>query len=151
MKLVLQRVNEAYVSVDGQVVGSIGYGMVILLCIEKGDSPELVEHYATKSVELRIFNDEQGKMNRSIQEIGGEILLISQFTLAADAEKGRRPSFDQAAPPEMAERLYQYFAGKIREKGVRVATGVFGAMMNVALENSGPVTIVLGKRNENGQ
>ncbi|HJZ13413.1 MAG TPA: D-aminoacyl-tRNA deacylase [Acidobacteriota bacterium] len=144
MKLVLQRVKEARVSVEGKQVGVIGAGLLVFLCIEKGDDEQLAEHYASKVVELRIFGDEQGKMNRSLREVGGEVLLISQFTLAADAEKGRRPSFDRAAPPETADRLYRHFAGKLQALGISVATGVFQAFMEVALINDGPVTILLG-------
>jgi len=117
----------------------------VFLCIEKGDDRTMADTYAKKTVELRIFSDEAGKMNRSVKETGGEVLLISQFTLAADAEKGRRPSFDRAAPPDTANELYLYFAGKLAEEGVRVATGVFAADMKVALINDGPVTILLGK------
>lgn len=145
MKLVLQRVSEASVTVDGRVVASIGQGLVVFLCIEKADGPEQVEHYARKTAEVRIFNDDAGKMNRSIQDVGGEILLISQFTLAGDVEKGRRPSFESAARPNMAEELYELFARMLREQNIRVATGVFRAMMKVALVNDGPVTILLGK------
>ena len=145
MKLVVQRVSEAYVSVDGTPVGSIGRGLVVFLCVEKGDDRDLADHYASKVVELRIFNDEEMKMNRSIKEVGGEILLISQFTLAADAEKGRRPSFDKAERPEVAEDLYRYFARKIAYEGVAVVTGVFQAYMKIGLVNDGPVTIILGK------
>src|SRR5262245_28932617 len=109
MKLVLQRVSQASVTVDEKVVGSIGTGLLVLLCVEHGDTSELAKHYATKVVELRIFADDAGKMNRSIQETGGEVLVISQFTLAAETEKGRRPSFIGAAPPELATRLYEEF------------------------------------------
>jgi D-tyrosyl-tRNA(Tyr) deacylase len=147
MKLVIQRVSEASVQVDEKVVGSIGNGLLVLLCIEKGDTSEAARHYAAKVVDLRIFADEAGKMNRSVGEIGGEVLVISQFTLAADAEKGRRPSFDGAAPPELATKLYQEFTDEISCRGIRVATGIFGAYMKVALLNDGPVTILLGKRN----
>jgi D-tyrosyl-tRNA(Tyr) deacylase len=146
MKLVVQRVSEASVSVDGRLMSSIGAGLLVLLCIEKGDGEALADHYAHKVAELRIFPDEAGKMNRSVKEMGGSVLLISQFTLAGDVEKGRRPSFDRAAPPEEAERLYSYFAKKIREEGIAVETGVFQAYMKVALVNDGPVTIVLGNR-----
>jgi len=145
MKLVVQRVTEASVSVDGRLVSTIGQGLLVLLCIEKGDSEPLADHYARKVAELRIFQDEAGKMNRSIKDTGGNVLLISQFTLAGDVEKGRRPSFDRAAPPEEAERLYSYFAQKMREEGVALQTGVFQAYMKVALVNDGPVTILLGK------
>ncbi len=145
MKLVLQRVSEASVTVGGDKRGSIGRGLAVFLCIEKGDDRTMADTYAKKTVELRIFSDEAGKMNRSVKETGGEVLLISQFTLAADAEKGRRPSFERAAPPDTANELYLYFAGKLAEEGVRVATGVFAADMKVALINDGPVTILLGK------
>jgi D-tyrosyl-tRNA(Tyr) deacylase len=148
MKLVLQRVSQASVTVDETVVGSIGAGLLVLLCVEHGDTSELANHYASKVVELRIFADEAGKMNRSIQETGGEILAISQFTLAADVEKGRRPSFIGAAPHDLATRLYEEFTREIAARGVRVAKGIFGAYMKVALINDGPVTIILGKRNE---
>jgi D-tyrosyl-tRNA(Tyr) deacylase len=145
MKLVVQRVTEASVSVDGRLLSSIDAGLLVLLCIEKGDSEALADHYARKVAELRIFQDEAGKMNRSLKETGGSVLLISQFTLAGDVEKGRRPSFDRAAPPDEAERLYSYFAEKIRGEGIAVQKGVFQAYMKVALVNDGPVTILLGK------
>lgn len=144
MKIVLQRVSEASVSVGEEVVGSIGPGMLLLLCIEKGDDASLVHHYASKIVDLRIFSDDAGKMNRSIREAGGEVLLISQFTLAADLERGRRPGFERAAPPDQAEQLYNLFADKIRQQDIRVATGVFRAYMAVHLVNDGPVTFILG-------
>lgn len=144
MKIVLQRVSEASVLVGDEVVGAIGPGMLLLLCIEKGDDASLVQQYASKIVELRIFSDDAGKMNRSIREAGGEVLLISQFTLAADLERGRRPGFERAAPPDQAEQLYNLFADKIREQEIRVATGVFRAYMAVRLVNDGPVTFILG-------
>jgi D-aminoacyl-tRNA deacylase len=144
MKIVLQRVSEASVSVEGKTVGSIGPGMLILFCAEKGDDATMASHYASKIADLRIFNDEAGKMNRSIRETGGEVLVISQFTLAADVERGRRPGFERAAPPELAESLYNQFAEKIREQNIPVATGVFRAYMAVHLVNDGPVTIALG-------
>jgi D-tyrosyl-tRNA(Tyr) deacylase len=143
MKIVLQRVTEASVSVSGEIVGSIGPGMLILLCVEKGDGFAIADRYASKIVELRMFSDEEGKMNRSIREKSGEILLISQFTLAADLERGRRPGFEKAAPPDQAEQLYDYFAEKIRQQGIRVATGIFRAYMAVKLVNDGPVTFIL--------
>ena len=148
MKLVLQRVSEASVSVETNQIGSIGKGLVVFLCIEKGDTPELVERYASKVVQLRIFEDSNGKMNLSLAEVQGEVLLISQFTLAADAEKGRRPSFDRAAPPEVALPLYNHFAAEITNFGVPVIQGVFQTMMKVSLVNDGPVTLILGKRME---
>ncbi len=144
MRLVLQRVSEGAVSVDEKIIGSIGGGLVLFLCIEKGDTEALVDRYADKVVSLRIFEDHEGKMNRSILEVGGKILLISQFTLAADVEKGRRPSFDRAAPPDVARPLYEYFAQKLAGNGVSVVTGVFQAMMKVSLVNDGPVTLILG-------
>ncbi len=145
MILVLQRVSEASVSVEGRIVGAIGPGLLILLCVEKGDDAALAAHYASKVVDLRIFNDPAGKMNLSIRETGGEILLISQFTLAADVQRGRRPGFERAAPPDVAEDLYNYFAKRIREENIRVETGIFRAYMAVALVNDGPVTMILGK------
>jgi D-aminoacyl-tRNA deacylase len=146
MKLVLQRVSEASVSVDGTVRGSIRHGLVVFLCVEKEDTEAEADRYAMKVATLRIFDDAAGKMNLSLQEIKGEVLLVSQFTLAADAEKGRRPSFDRAAPPETALRLYEYFAKKLRHDGIHVACGVFQARMKIALVNEGPVTILLGNR-----
>src|SRR5262245_11672279 len=133
MKIVLQRVSEASVSVDSKTIGSIGKGVVLFLCIEKGDTTEVVARYASKISQLRIFGDDQGKMNLSLQEVKGEVLLISQFTLAADAEKGRRPSFDRAAPPEVAQPLYNEFAQNLLNSGVPVIQGVFQAMMKVSL------------------
>lgn len=148
MKLVIQRVSEASVAVEGSIVGKIGRGLLVFLCVEKGDGEKVASHYARKAAELRIFGDESGKMNLSVKDTGGEVLLISQFTLSANVEKGRRPSFDQAAPPEDADRLYRFFAERLRQEGVQVATGVFRAMMQVALINDGPVTIILGGRSE---
>lgn len=147
MKLVIQRVSEASVTVDDRIVGSIGRGLLVFLCVERGDDEKNADHYAHKVAGLRIFPDEAGKMNRSVIEIKGEVLLVSQFTLAGDVEKGMRPSFVNAAPPEEADRLYLYFAEKLKQEGVTVATGVFRAMMKVALINDGPVTIILGNRN----
>lgn len=145
MKLVVQRVSEAYVDIEGRDRGSIGKGLVVLVCVEKGDAQPVVEHYSAKVVDLRIFPDEAGKMNRSVKETGGDLLIISQFTLAGDAEKGRRPGFDRAAPPDVAEPLYNHFVSKICEHGLRVVTGVFQAHMKVGLVNDGPVTILLGR------
>jgi D-aminoacyl-tRNA deacylase len=144
MRLVLQRVSEASVSVEGKTVGAIEAGLVLFLCIEKGDTASVADRYAGKVVSVRIFEDDAGKMNRSLKETGGKVLLISQFTLAADAEKGRRPSFDKAATPEEARVLYEYFGQKLEEAGVPVVTGIFQAMMKVALVNDGPVTLILG-------
>jgi D-aminoacyl-tRNA deacylase len=143
MKAVLQRVSKASVRVDEHVTGSISAGLMILLGVEKGDSERDSEFLARKSAELRIFNDAEGKMNRSVQEINGSILLISQFTLAAEWKKGRRPSFIKAAEPAEGNRLYEHFASQLRNLGLPVETGIFGAHMEVALVNDGPVTIIL--------
>lgn len=148
MKLVVQRVSEASVTVEGSVVARIGRGLLVFLCVEKGDTERLAAHYARKVAGLRIFGDEGGKMNLSVKDADGSVLLISQFTLAGDVEKGRRPSFDMAAPPDEADPLYRYFAQKLEEEGVPVVTGVFRAMMQVALINDGPVTILLGARKD---
>lgn len=130
-------------AVDGDIVGQIGTGLLILLGVEKGDSERDCEFLSRKSVEMRIFADEQGKMNLSLKEAGGSVLLISQFTLPAEWKKGRRPSFIRAAEPAEGERLYQHFAQCLRQLDVRVETGVFGAHMDVALVNDGPVTMIL--------
>ncbi len=143
MKAVLQRVSSGRVTIDGRKVGEIGRGLVVLLGVAQGDSDADVRWLAGKIEELRIFEDDAGKMNVSLVEIGGEVLLVSQFTLLANCRKGRRPSFTRAAPPELGEELYERFAELLRADGVRVATGEFGAMMVVSIENEGPVTIVL--------
>lgn len=143
MKAVIQRVREASVEVDGETVGSIGLGLVILLGIAQNDSEADADYLAEKIPHLRIFNDEAGKMNLSLKEVGGSVLTISQFTLLADTRKGRRPSFVQAAPPEKAEPLYDYFVHRLESQGVQVACGIFGAMMLVKIFNDGPVTLVL--------
>ncbi len=145
MKLVVQRVSEASVTVEDQCIGSIGRGLLVFLCVERGDDEKIASHYAHKVAGLRIFPDEAGKMNRSVVDVQREILLVSQFTLAGDVEKGMRPSFVNAAPPEEADRLYLYFAEKLKEEGISVATGVFRAYMKVALVNDGPVTILMGR------
>jgi D-tyrosyl-tRNA(Tyr) deacylase len=132
--------------VDGAVKGAISRGLVVFLCIEKGDIESAAEQYAHKVAGLRIFPDNAGKMNLSVKGIDGAVLLISQFTLAGDVEKGMRPSFMDAASPEEADRLYLYFVECLRSEGVAVETGVFQAMMKVALINDGPVTILLGGR-----
>jgi len=143
MRIVVQRVLEASVRIDGKTVGQIGPGLVLLIGIHASDTETDMEFWADKCIHLRIFNDEHEKMNRSLLEINGEILAISQFTLYGDARKGRRPSFIDAARPEVAEPLYNGFVGLLREKGIQVATGVFGAMMDVEIHNSGPVTLIL--------
>jgi D-tyrosyl-tRNA(Tyr) deacylase len=146
MKIVLQRVKKAVVEVQGKVVGKIEQGICLLVGIEKEDSEKDAEYLANKIVELRIFPDEDGKMNLSLQEIEGEVLAISQFTLAGSVKKGRRPSFDRAEAPKRAEELFNTFVSLIRQMGVRVDTGVFGALMDVHLINEGPVTLILHEK-----
>ena len=146
MRAVLQRVDSASVAVDGEVVGRIGEGLMILVGVEKGDTEAEVGWVAKKSAELRIFRDEAGKMNRSVQDVGGAVLAVSQFTLLADCRKGRRPGFDRAAPPEEGQRLYELYCSELRAMGLQVETGVFGAEMIVDICNHGPVTIVLERK-----
>jgi D-aminoacyl-tRNA deacylase len=143
MKIVLQRVSRGRVSVGGQVVAETGAGFVILLGIGEGDGIEQARALVDKIVHLRIFEDEHGKMNRSIQEVGGEALVVSQFTLYADTRKGRRPSFTRAAHPDAARPLVETFTGMLREQGIPAQTGEFGAHMLVEIINDGPVTIWL--------
>jgi D-tyrosyl-tRNA(Tyr) deacylase len=144
MRAILQRVKSGSVSIADEIVGQIGPGFVILLGITHGDTADDVAWLAEKTVHLRVFSDEAGKMNRSLLDVAGEILLVSQFTLYADAGKGRRPSYVNAAPPGIAEPLVDAFAGALRQLGVKkVATGVFGATMLVNIQNDGPVTIIL--------
>ena len=139
----LQRVKNASVTVNEQVIGAVKQGLLVLVCAEKGDSAEQCEKLAKKVLAYRIFEDENGKMNKSVSDIGGEILIVSQFTLAADTAKGLRPSFTPAADPETGKRLYEHFIEKIKESGLKTETGQFGANMQVALINDGPVTIWL--------
>ena len=139
----LQRVKSASVTVDGQVIGSAGQGLLVLVCAEKGDTEEQSEKLAKKVLAYRIFEDENGKMNKSLTDIGGDILIVSQFTLAAETSKGLRPSFTPAADPETGKKLYEHFVSKVKESGLRTETGEFGAYMQVALVNDGPVTIWL--------
>jgi D-aminoacyl-tRNA deacylase len=143
MRAVVQRVRSCRVVVDGRVVGEIGRGLLVLLGIRTGDTIDLARWLADKVVGLRILEDEQGKMNVSVADAGGSVLVVSQFTLYGDCSKGRRPSFIDAARPEVAEPLYEAFANAIRMEGVPVATGRFGAMMQVELVNDGPVTVIL--------
>ncbi len=143
MRIVLQRVTRASVTVDGRVTGEIGPGLVVLVAVGREDSSATAASMAEKIVNLRIFNDDQGKMNRSLLDTGGAILAVSQFTLYADARGGRRPSFVLAAPPELGKALYEEFVAALRALGVRVETGVFQAHMSVDLVNDGPVTILL--------
>lgn len=147
MRAVLQRVKEAKVMVDGKAVGEIKRGILALLGVGKADTEEDAAWIADKIVNLRIFEDDEGKMNRSLLEIGGELLIVSQFTLYGDARKGRRPSFTEAAPPDLGERLYEKVVENIRTKyGLKVETGIFGALMDVHLVNWGPVTILLDSK-----
>ena len=146
MRAVIQRVKEARVEVDGEVVGKIGQGLLVLLGVGKDDTEVDVRYIADKVSGLRIFEDETGKMNLCITDVKGEVLAVSQFTLYGDCRKGRRPSFDEAAPPDVAERLYNLFIEEIRKSGIKVETGNFGALMDVQLINSGPVTILLDSR-----
>ena len=143
MRAVIQRVSRARVRVDGQTTGEIGQGLLILLGVGQGDSSKEADYLLEKIINLRIFEDSGGKMNLSLLETGGQLMVISQFTLYADCRKGRRPSFTDAAPPEEAQKLYDYFVGAARNRGLQVATGIFQALMEVELINFGPVTILL--------
>ena len=143
MRAVVQRVSGASVTVDGQVVGAIGRGLMILVGVTHGDGEEQARWLANKVAGLRIFEDDEGKMNRSLLEAGGQAILVSQFTLYADTRKGRRPSFTDAAPPEIARPLVERFAAMLRDLGVPTQTGEFGARMLVEIDNDGPVTILL--------
>jgi D-tyrosyl-tRNA(Tyr) deacylase len=143
VKALLQRVAEARVDIAGRTVGAIGPGLLVLLCAERGDGEAQADRMLAKILKLRIFSDEAGKMNRSVQDTGGGLLVVSQFTLAADASGGNRPSFTQAAPPDVGRRLYAYFVAQARAAHPVVATGEFGADMQVHLVNDGPVTIPL--------
>lgn len=146
VRAVVQRVSEASVRVGGEVVGQIGRGLVVLLGVGQGDAPEDALYLAEKTLHLRIFPDEAGQMNRSVTDVQGGILVVSQFTLYGDARKGRRPGYSDAAGPEEATRLYEYFVDCLRPSGLEVATGVFRAMMEVALVNQGPVTLLLDSK-----
>ena len=143
MRAVVQRVKQSSVKTNGEMVGRIGQGLLVLLGVAKDDRAEDADFLANKIINLRIFEDEDGKMNRSLLEIGGELLAVSQFTLLADCRKGRRPSFIAAAEPRKAIELYEKFVERVRQKGVAVQTGRFRAMMEVALINDGPVTIII--------
>ncbi|HLN61607.1 MAG TPA: D-aminoacyl-tRNA deacylase [Symbiobacteriaceae bacterium] len=143
MRAVVQRVSRGRVTVEGQVVGEIGQGYVVLLGVAKEDTPEAADYVAEKVAGLRVFEDEAGKMNRSIQDVGGAVLAVSQFTLYGDVRRGRRPGFDRAGRPEQAEPLYERFVAKLREYGLPVETGRFQTHMEVELVNDGPVTILV--------
>jgi len=142
MRAVLQMVSQARVTVEESITGEIGQGLVVLLGIEQSDSQTDADYLVQKIVGLRIFEDDEGRMNRSVQDVNGSLLVISQFTLYGDTRKGRRPSFDRAARPEPARALYEYFVDQARLTGVPVATGVFQATMSVTLVNEGPVTLI---------
>ncbi|MGI6604319.1 MAG: D-tyrosyl-tRNA(Tyr) deacylase [Firmicutes bacterium] len=148
MRAVLQRVKQGQVTVNGEVKSRIGTGLVVLLGVAVGDSVEDAQYLADKTVNLRIFEDENGKLNRSLLDVGGEVLAVSQFTLLGDCRKGRRPSFVEAAAPEVAEPLYEAYVDAVRKKGVTVATGVFRTQMLVEIANEGPVTLILESRRE---
>ena len=143
MRAVIQRTSEATVAVDGRLVGRIGAGLVVLLGVAPGDGAAQVDWLAEKIAHLRIFEDDAGKMNRSVIDIGGAVLVVSQFTLYGNCKKGRRPSFVEAADPSVAEPLYRLAADRLREKGLAVETGRFGARMAVSLVNDGPVTLIV--------
>jgi D-tyrosyl-tRNA(Tyr) deacylase len=146
VRAVVQRVKEASCRVGGEVVGAIGPGLVVLLGVGAGDTEKDADYLADKVLNLRVFPDEAGQMNLSVRDVAGGLLVVSQFTLLGDVRKGRRPSYSDAAPPEEADRLYRGFVSRVRLSGLAVATGVFRAMMDVALVNEGPVTILLDSR-----
>ena len=143
MRAVVQRVSEASVIVDGQTVGEIRQGLVVLLGVARGDTSRDAVYLAEKTSGLRIFEDEHGKMNRSVEDISGSVLVVSQFTLLGDCRKGRRPGFTDAAEPELADMLYEDYVGIMQQRGINVATGIFRAEMKVGLINDGPVTLWL--------
>jgi len=143
MRAIVQRVSRCRVTVEGNIAGEIGAGLLVLLGVSKTDNEAAADYLVEKIIGLRIFEDGEGKMNLSVQDSGGAVLVVSQFTLYGDARRGKRPSFDAAARPEEAKRLYEYFVGKVRAAGLRCQTGQFQAMMDVELVNSGPVTILL--------
>jgi D-tyrosyl-tRNA(Tyr) deacylase len=146
MRAVVQRVSSASVSVDGQLVGRIGAGLLALIGVAEGDGPADIEYVASKIQDLRIFDDDEGRMNRSVVDVKGAVLVVSQFTLMGDARKGRRPAFDGAAAPDRAKATYEAVVAGLESSGVPVATGVFRARMQVELVNDGPVTILLDSR-----
>lgn len=148
MRAVVQRVTQSHVEIEGKIVGKIDAGMMVLLGVQQGDEADDLRFMIDKLTNLRIFSDEQGKMNRSLIDTGGAMLLISQFTLLGDCSRGRRPSFVQAELPDRARSLYEELAEKLRDLGIRVETGVFAADMQVHLVNDGPVTILLDSRNK---
>jgi len=143
MRAVVQRVQRARVTVRGETAGEIGQGLLVLLGVGQNDSEAAADYLAEKVAGLRVFEDEAGRMNRAVVEVGGAVLVVSQFTLLGDVRRGKRPSFDAAAPPELARQLYEYFVGKLRAAGLRCETGRFRETMQVELVNDGPVTILL--------
>ncbi len=143
MKAVVQRVSESSVTIDSETAGKIGAGLMVLLGVAVEDTEKEADYLAEKIINLRIFSDKNGKMNLSLLDVGGEMLVVSQFTLLGDCRKGRRPSFIAAADPEKGNALYEHFVDCMRQKGITVATGRFGAMMDVSLVNDGPVTLIL--------
>ena len=143
MRAIVQRVSRAKVEVNGEVTGEIGLGLLILLGVGRGDTEEDAIYLAEKIAGLRVFEDDAGKMNRALGDVGGSVLAVSQFTLYGDVRRGKRPSFDAAAPPEKARELYEFFVGRVRAAGIRCETGRFQEMMKVELVNEGPVTILL--------
>jgi D-tyrosyl-tRNA(Tyr) deacylase len=146
MRAVVQRVSRAQVAVNGEIAGEIGWGLLVLLGVGREDTETDAVYLAEKITGLRIFEDDDGKMNRSVQEAGGSVLAVSQFTLYGDVRRGKRPSFDGAAPPELARQLYEFFVEQIRAAGLRCETGRFQAVMQVELVNEGPVTILVDSR-----
>jgi D-tyrosyl-tRNA(Tyr) deacylase len=146
MRAVIQRVKKSSVKAGNEIVGQIGKGLLVLLGVARDDTAKDADYLANKIINLRIFEDPDGKMNRSLLETGGELLVVSQFTLLADCRKGRRPSFIEAAEPQKATDLYETFVDRVRQKGVKVQTGRFRAMMEVALINDGPVTLIIESR-----
>ncbi len=148
MKAVVQRVSQSSVTIDKKTVSKINHGLMVLLGVQEGDTKKDVDFLAQKVINLRIFEDDNGKMNISLKDIKGELLVVSQFTLLGDCKKGRRPSFVKAAPPDTANALYEYFVSKTRAFGIETKTGVFQAMMDVTLINNGPVTLLLDTRED---
>ena len=148
MRAVVQRVSRAKVTVEGEITGEIGTGLLVLLGVAENDSQEDARYLAEKLIELRIFPDDEGKMNRSLKEIGGKMLVVSQFTLFGDCRKGRRPSFIKAARPDQAESLYRIFVVEVQGHGIETATGRFQTHMNVELVNDGPITLLVDSRKE---
>ena len=147
MRLVIQRVKEARVDIDGKIFSKISQGLLVFIAVGKTDSLQDAQYLTDKVKHLRVFDDDKGKMNRSVLDVKGEILVVSQFTLLGDCVKGRRPSFDEAADPQKAEELYNQFVQKLKEESLKVETGQFRATMDVSLVNDGPVTVILDSKN----